>query len=251
MKQKKYDSLDVQIFPSRDEMGKTAAADAASCILSLLEKKQEINCIFAAAPSQNDFLDALVHMPSIPWNRINAYHMDEYVGLAQKSEASFSGFLDRSIFSKVPFNSVNFINGMNVPEEETKRYGLLLDAHKVDIVFMGIGENGHIAFNDPEVADFNDRETIKLVKLDEICRKQQVHDKCFPNLAAVPTHAFTVTIPALVRAPHLFCIVPTKLKAQAVKNALEGPISEKCPASILRRQPDAHMYLDADAAMFL
>ncbi|NLY07321.1 MAG: glucosamine-6-phosphate deaminase [Spirochaetales bacterium] len=251
MKTRKYSELKVKIYPDRTQMGAGAATDAAECIRMLLNKKDEINCVFAAAPSQNDFLAALVSDKSIDWTRINAYHMDDYVGLKQGSPQSFSGFLNNAIFSKVPFKSVNLLNGEADPETEARRYDHLLRTHKTDIVLMGIGENGHIAFNDPGVADFHDEKFVKIATLDEVCRMQQVHDKCFATIDDVPKSAFTVTVPGLMAADYHFCIVPTKLKACAVKKMLEGPISEDCPASILKTRCNARLYLDLDSASLL
>lgn len=251
MQARKYNELDVYIFENRTLMGEKAAVDAAECIKKVVAEKGEANCIFAAAPSQNDFLKALVADKTIPWEKVNAYHMDDYVGLEQGCEQSFSGFLKSHIFDLVPLKSVNLINGQNDQESESERYSKLLKEHKTDIVFMGIGENGHIAFNDPGVADFNDPKYVKVVKLDDKCRMQQVHDKCFPTFDDVPEKAFTVTITGLMAADYHFCIVPTKLKAPATKRMLEGPVSEECPATILRNRKNAKMYIDEDCAYLL
>lgn len=247
MIQKKYGEIALHIFDTREEMGNKAADDAAETILKVLQEKEFANCIFAAAPSQNEFLEAL-SQKSLPWNRINAFHMDEYVGFAIGSPQSFSGFLNRSIFNKVPFRTVNLINGLNEPQQECERYSALLEENPPDIVFMGIGENGHLAFNDPPVADFNDSKKVKTVFLDLACRTQQVNDKCFPTLEDVPVQAITLTIPALVSAPHLFCIVPGERKADATTAALTGEVNEKCPASILQLRKGCRMYIDKDCA---
>ena len=252
MKTFQKDLLTVNIYNTRSEMGKAAGADIKACILSLLEKKDTINMIFAAAPSQNEVLAALVADKAIPWQRINAYHMDEYIGLDSSAPQCFSNFLDRHIFSLVPFKSVNYIKSdATDPDAECARYSSLLSAAPTDIVVMGIGENGHIAFNDPPVANFSDTALVKPVKLDEICRQQQVNDGCFPKLDAVPHYAITLTVPALVAAPHLFCIVPATTKAWAVKETLSGSIDEHCPASILRTHPGAQLYLDSDSAALI
>ena len=178
--------------------------------------------------------------------------MDEYVGLGLEDEPAFSHFLTEAIFSKVPFKSINLINGKaESAEAEAERYSGLLNAIDVDITFMGIGENGHIAFNDPAFADFNDSKTVKIVELDDVCRMQQVHDGCFPSFDDVPKKAMTVTIPKLVSARKIFCIVPTDKKAEAVRNALTGPVATSCPASILRTVPGVSMYIDAAAASLL
>lgn len=247
MIERNYDKINLKIYDTRAEMGADGAREAAECIRMLLEKKEEINCIFAAAPSQNEFLASLLEQ-DIEWNRINAYHMDEYVGFEVGHPNSFNNFLCNAIFNKVPFKSVNLINGANDADEEVKRYGTLLDAAPTHITFMGIGENGHIAFNDPPVADFNDKMPIKKVKLDDICRNQQVHDGCFPTLADVPEYALTVTVPRLASSEYIFCIVPAATKHNATKATLTGPISEACPASILRRTDNVRMYIDMACA---
>ncbi|MDD7270581.1 MAG: 6-phosphogluconolactonase [Spirochaetales bacterium] len=245
MIEKKFDNINLFIFPTREEMGKKAADDAEICINKLLKNKSEINCVFAAAPSQNDFLAELVTR-NIEWNRINAFHMDEYVGFNIGHKNSFNYFLSNAIFSKVPFKSVNLIDGSK--KDEDKRYASLLENINIDITFMGIGENGHIAFNDPWVADFKDKKSVKIVKLDETCRMQQVHDGCFATIDDVPKEALTLTIPKLFSSNHIFCIVPTEKKHEATIKTLKGEISETCPASILRLHEDAKMYIDEACA---
>jgi glucosamine-6-phosphate deaminase len=248
MIQNKYDKVVVNIYDTREEMGEAAAREASLHIKKLLEDKEEINCMFAAAPSQNEFLVTLVKDQSIPWQRINAFHMDEYMGLEEGDNRSFRSFLNNALFNKVPFKNIYLINGENEPKMECERYEAIMKKHPLDIVFMGIGENGHIAFNDPPVADFKDPKNIKIVELEENCRMQQVHDKCFSTLEEVPNHAFTVTIPKLMEANHIFCIVPGSLKAQAIQDTLNGIISEACPASILRTHDNAKLFLDIDSA---
>lgn len=248
MKRSVYGEITVKISSTRGEMGRTAAADAAECLHALLEKKKEVNSVFAAAPSQIEFLEALQDQPGIEWERVNAFHMDEYIGLPPADRRSFSRFLTEAIFSKVPFRSVHLLNGTAEPQEECARYAELLRRYPVDVVFMGIGENGHIAFNDPPVADFEDTKLVKVVEMDHDCRMQQVHDGCFARLDDVPTHAITLTIPALLQAQNVFCIVPGARKAAALRDALTGPVSTACPASILRRKPGTILYADKDAA---
>lgn len=246
------DKLKVKIYENRRLMGEAAAKDIKATIGRLLLQKPEINMIFAAAPSQNDVLKALAEDKEIEWNRINAYHMDEYVGLDKDAPQGFGNFLKSRIFDLVPFKSVNYIDiSAPDPEREAERYGKLLQEHPTDIVVMGIGENGHIAFNDPPVADFNDGKWVKCVKLDEICRRQQVNDGCFASINEVPTHALTLTVPTLVKAPYLFCIVPAPTKAKAVYETLNGSIDEHCPASILRLQENAVLYLDDKSSALL
>ncbi len=250
MREFKVDKLNVKVMPNRDEMGKVAAADIYEKINELLRKKHEINMIFAAAPSQNDVLAHLIQYDDIEWNRINAYHMDEYIGLLpEDADKSFSRYLTDHIFCKVPFKSVNLINSTATDAEaECARYSRLLQENPTDIVIMGIGENGHIAFNDPWVAKFDDEQIVKVVPLDEVCRQQQVNDGCFPVIDRVPKQAMTLTCPTLTSPAYQFCVVPAKTKAVAVERTLEGDVSEECPATILRRLDGATLYLDADSS---
>ena len=248
----KKDLLNVNIYETREEMGNAAARDIKARILSLLQTRETINMIFAAAPSQNEVLYALATDKEIPWNRINAFHMDEYIGLSADAPQGFGNFLKEHIFGLADFKSVSYIDiTASDAEKECKRYAELLAKYPTDIVVMGIGENGHIAFNDPPVADFKDARGAKVVKLDEVCRNQQVHDGCFARLEEVPKYAITLTVPTLVSAPWLFCIVPAKTKANAVKECLTGEIGEHCPASILRLQEHAVLYLDKASASLL
>jgi len=244
-------NFSVRIFNDRESMGRAAADDAGDYMRKLLRAKDEINCIFAAAPSQNEFLKYLA-MQDIEWSRVNAFHMDEYIGLKKGDERLFASFLKERIFDRVQFKKVFYmeINEACV-DESIGKYEKLLEKYPVDIVFMGIGENGHIAFNDPHVADFGDEKTIKVVDLDEKCRIQQVHDGCFHSLEEVPEYAVTLTIPALMKARKIFCIVPSDTKAEAVKQAVLGEVAEKCPASILRKHGDAALYLDRESGKYL
>ena len=244
--------LEVRIFHTREAMGKEAAINVSDSIQRLLKQKEEINMIFAAAPSQSDFMKELIADKAIEWNRINAFHMDEYIGLEKEASQGFGNFLKRNLFDHVPLKSVHLINGQaDDPEEECKRYSTLLEQHPVDIVCLGIGENGHIAFNDPPVADFKDPKQVKVVELDMPCRQQQVNENLFKGIDLVPTHAITITIPGLLRGGEMFCMVPALNKAEAVNHTLNGEISEACPASILRTKKGAILYLDRDSASLL
>lgn len=246
------DLLTVNVYESRTEMGEAAAADIKACILSLLQTKETINMIFAAAPSQNEVLYALATDTEIPWNRVNAFHMDEYIGLSADAPQGFGNFLKEHIFGLADFKSVSYINvSASDAEAECERYAALLAKHPTDIVVMGIGENGHIAFNDPPVADFKDPKAVKPVELDEVCRNQQVNDGCFARLEDVPKTAITLTVPTLFAGDHLFCIVPARTKARAVKATLCDEINEKCPATVLRRHESAILYLDGDSSSLL
>lgn len=246
METRNYGGIRLTICETNEQMGKEAAGKAGEVMRELLEGQEYINCIFAAAPSQLTFLKYLAE-EEVDWKRVRGFHMDEYLGLGLGHPDSFNEFLSRNIFRKVPFASVERINGANRPEEECARYARLLKENPADIVFMGIGENGHLAFNDPP-ADFDDPCLVKTVRLDEVCRRQQVHDGCFPSLDAVPKYALTLTLPALTRAGHLFCMVPGETKAKAVAHALTGPVSRDCPASILQSVPECLMFTDREGA---
>ncbi len=242
------DKLTVKIFENRAKAGADAARDGANAIRELLAKQDYVNIIFAAAPSQNDTLAALFEEKDIDWTRCRAFHMDEYVGFPKEKEQSFGHYLYEHVFGKLPFAEVHYVNGANPdPENECIRYGELLTKYPTDIVFLGIGENAHIAFNDPWVADFNDPKRVKTVPLDETCRTQQVHDGCFPTLDDVPTHAFTLTIPSLTAAKVMICTVPAATKAEAVYNTVTQEISPDYPATIMRLHNNATMYCDSDS----
>ena len=246
------DLLKVNVYQSRDEMGSAAAADVKAAILRALEDKETINMIFAAAPSQNEVLANLANDKEIPWGRVNAFHMDEYIGLDKNAPQGFGNFLRDHIFGIAPFKSVNYIR-IDAPDAqaECQRYEELLRQNPVDIVVLGIGENGHIAFNDPPFADFEDKKLVKTVKLDEVCRNQQVNDGCFAKIDDVPTHALTLTVPALMSGKELYCIVPAKTKARAVFETLSGKVTPDCPASVLRTHANATLYLDPDSASLI
>jgi glucosamine-6-phosphate deaminase len=245
-------NLQVLKYADRATMGKAAAEMVSQKIRESLNQQQFVNMIFAAAPSQNEFLSALIGNETIDWERVNAFHMDEYIGLPENDQRTFASFLKEKIFGKLPFNTVNYINGNTAkPDAEGKRYAELLSKYPTDIICMGIGENGHIAFNDPHVADFNDPVKVKIVSLDEECRQQQVNDKCFDLLDEVPTHAITLTIPALMAAKYSYCMVPGEKKAKAVFNTLNAEVNEKCPATILRKHENALLFIDKDSGRLL
>jgi glucosamine-6-phosphate deaminase len=242
------DCLKVEVYANRNQLGEAAAHAVADKIKRLLLRTPgRIRMVFAAAPSQNEFLDTLKRIEGIDWPRITVFHMDEYIGLSKEAPQRFGTFLSRRLFDEVTPGMVHLINSSNDIDTECARYGKLLEEAPIDIVCLGIGENGHIAFNDPPVADFDEKPLIKSVELDRICRQQQVNDGCFDSFAVVPTHALTLTIPALFSGAHLFCIVPGPTKAAAVRATLNGPISTECPSSVLRRHPDCTLYVDTDS----
>jgi glucosamine-6-phosphate deaminase len=239
--------LRIRCFANSTTMSRAAAHDIAEEIRARLAVAAGVRMIFAAAPSQGEMIEALIAEPAIDWRRVTAFHMDEYIGLAAGAPQRFAVWLRERLFGRVPFAAVHPILPDPDPRAAAKRYAALLDTAPIDIVCLGIGVNGHIAFNDPPVADFADPEDVKIVELDAICRQQQVDDGCFPNVAAVPERAVTLTIPRLLRAEKLFCVVPGAHKRAAVRSALHGPIAADCPASVLRRHGDCILYLDAES----
>lgn len=235
-----------EIFATRQEMGTAAANAAADFLRRSLSEQEIVRVIFAAAPSQNEMLSALVKAEGIDWNRVEAFHMDEYIGLDAAAPQRFAKFLNDRLFTRLPFRAVHLIE----PEssEPVKHYEQLLKAASIDLVCLGIGENGHIAFNDPPVADFADPHWVKVVDLDDSCRQQQVNDGCFPTFDDVPKQAITLTIPALLSGRRLICTVPGLTKRQAVYRTLNDPISTACPATVLRNHASCTLFLDKDSA---
>ncbi len=244
--------LAVNIYANRVLMGEDAADMVCTTINNLHRQQAFVNIIFASAPSQNEFLAALTEKTIIDWRRVNAFHMDEYIELPEDDPRKFASYLKENLFDKLHFHTVNYING-NAADigTECSRYAALLAQYAPDIVCMGIGENGHIAFNDPPVADFDDPLMVKMVKLDAACRQQQINDGCFSNLSEVPAYAITLTVPALMAGKYIYCIVPGKKKAEAVYNTIHGEIIEKYPSTILRRHANAVLFLDKNSGALL
>ena len=247
MREIKKDKLQVNIYAGRPELGAAAAETLTARIAELLKTKEQVNIIFASAPSQNEFLAELLKK-DIEWGKINAFHMDEYIGLHPDAPQGFGNFLKDRLFSNVTCRTVNYLNGNTDPQEECKRYSDLLIKYPTDIVCLGIGENTHLAFNDPHVADFNDPLIVKVVDLDQDCRVQQVNDGCFSTIDEVPTHALTITMPALFKSTYAIAIVPGKFKANAIDHTINSEISEKYPSTILRRHDHAILFIDEDSA---
>jgi len=247
IKERLVDRLKVRVYADRKELGAAAGLAVAERMRDLLSKQAGVRMIFAAAPSQNEFLETLVAQDGIDWSRVTAFHMDDYIGLAPDAPQRFSRFLQDRLFDLVRPGVVHLIDVSSAIEAECERYGRLLREAPIDIVCLGIGENGHIAFNDPPVADFDDPAIVKPVELDDACRTQQVNDGCFPTFDAVPTHALTLTIPTMLSGTHLYCMVPGPTKRNAVTETLNGPISTACPATVLRRHPDCTLFVDSDS----
>ncbi len=247
----KKDLLRWEVYANRKLMGRAAALAVAQKIREIVAEKREVNIIFASAPSQEEFLAELARIPGLEWFKVNAFHMDEYIGLPEKAPQRFSVFLKERLFDKVRPGRVFYIDGNNDPEVECYRYSELLKKYPVDISCMGIGENGHLAFNDPPVADFNDPVLVKKVLIDMASRFQQVHDGCFAKVEDVPEFALTLTIPALLQASFAIAVVPGTTKREAIKRIICEEISEKCPATILRRHPNSILFLDRESAALL
>ncbi len=243
------DNLRVEIFEKTEDMGEASASFVAGKLKAAIDERGYANIIFGTGASQYPFLNALFKK-KIDWGKINLFHLDEYIGLSDQHPASFRKFLRELIADKLKPKNVYYLNGDSSDmKAEIKRYEGLLKSNPVDVACLGIGENGHIAFNDPAVADFNDPEYLKVVEMDEACRKQQVGEGWFPTINHVPEKAVTLTITAIMDCKALSCSVPDERKSDAVSNSLTGEIRTSCPASILRKHNDAHLFLDRFAAM--
>jgi len=230
-------------------MGLAAGTEAARLIKHILNQQKRATVVLAAAPSQDETLAALAADGEVDWQRVTALHMDEYVGLPADAPQTFGAYLRRQIFERANPGAVYYLEGSARDlKVEIERYSRLIVENPIDLVCAGIGENGHLAFNDPGVADFVDIALVKQVDLDLQCRQQQVNDGCFESLSAVPKQALTLTIPALMSARWIVCSVPGNLKARIVYQTLYGPITESVPATVLRTHPRAQLFLDLEAA---
>lgn len=238
--------MDVTVAPSRAELGQRAARDIGVAMRERLRQQDHLRVILAAAPSQSEMLAALQHEPGIDWSRVTAFHMDEYIGLAEDAPQRFANWLRKEFTDHVPLARFESINPGSDPAEACRAYASLLSQSPIDFVLLGIGTNGHLAFNDPP-ADLNDPLPVKVVTLDAMCREQQVLDGCFATIDDVPRRAITLTIPTLLRGHALFCCVPGRHKRAAVQAALHAPISGECPATALRTHPYCRLYLDQES----
>lgn len=247
-----FDQLPVSVYATNEALGAAVAAEAAEVIRAAVAARGVANIILATGNSQLTFLAALRETPDLPWGAVNIFHMDEYINLPAGHPASFPAFLRRHILDAVAPKAFYPVPGEAADlNAACREYEALLRAHPADLCALGIGENGHIAFNDPPYADFDDPVWVKPVALDERSRRQQVNEGHFRSLDEAPTRAITLTIPALLAAGRLLCIVPEARKAEAVARSLCGPITEDCPGSILRRTPHARLFLDSESAALL
>jgi len=243
--------MNVEIFDSGLSLGKAAAADAAACIREAISKRGHAHLIAATGTSQFEFLDALVLEPDLDWKQVTFFHLDEYVGLPETHPASFRKYLRERIVDRVNPGAFHFINSdAAAPESECDRLGKLISLQPIDAAFVGIGENGHLAFNDPP-ADFKTAEPYLIVKLDDHCRKQQVGEGWFSSLDEVPQRAISMSIQQILKARHVICVVPERRKAKAVRDCLELEVNPMRPASILQTHDSTTIYLDRESASLL
>jgi glucosamine-6-phosphate deaminase len=239
----------IRVLPDPDAVAGAAASDAAAIVHDAVAAKGHAAVMFASGNSQLAFLDRLTTDATLPWPSVTGFHMDEYVGIACDNPASFARYMRERIVDRTAIATFHMLDGTAPPNEECVRYGGLLATHPLDLCVLGIGENGHLAFNDPPVADFDDPVPVKVVELDDACRRQQVGEGHFPEIAAVPATAITVTIPALVRAARLIVLAPDARKAAPVAAAFTGPVTTACPASILQTTAHATVYLEPASAV--
>ncbi|NOX63236.1 MAG: glucosamine-6-phosphate deaminase [Chloroflexi bacterium] len=243
--------MDIHLYPDKKSLSEAAAQHVGRRINQAIGQRGEASIIVGAGASQVDFLASLRDLTDVDWTKVVIFHLDEYLGIPEDHPASFRRFLKERLFDHLPFASVHLLAGDAAdPMQECARYAGLLAERVIDVACIGIGENGHLAFNDPP-ADFDTDALVHIVTLDRTCRQQQVNEGHFPSIEAVPPQALTLTIPAILAAQAISCVVPEKRKAPAVQCALEGPLSPHCPASILRQHSDCTLFLDHDSASLL
>jgi glucosamine-6-phosphate deaminase len=251
-RQFKVDDLPVQVYGSLEDLATDAALEVNRILRGALHEKGSAAVILATGNSQIQFLKKLIALEGVDWKKVTLFHMDEYLGIDAGHKASFRRYLRERVETLVQPKVFHYIEGdVDLPLEECDRYESLLRAQPIDLCCLGVGENGHLAFNDPPVARFDDKRFIKLVKLDHECKMQQVREGHFPSLDAVPPYAFTLTIPALCSARRMICVAPEKRKARAIKDALHGPIATSCPASFLRKQKHCALLVDQESVSLL
>ena len=246
------DSLPVLVFETENDMATNVAHTVHDYLVATINQQGQAAAILATGNSQIQFLQKLADLGGIDWSKMTLFHMDEYLGVDDNHPACFRRYMRERVESRVKPKAFHYLGG-DAPEPiaECERYESLLKKHSIDLCCMGVGENGHIAFNDPPVADFEDDRLVKIVELDVACRMQQVNEGHFPDLETVPKYALTLTIPALCSAKKIICVAPEERKSKPVKALIEGPISTDCPASYLRTQPQATLYVDKDSTKLL
>lgn len=244
-------AVEVHVYPDKPTLSQAAADFVSQRLVEALRQRGEANIVLATGASQYDFLAALRQRQDVDWSNVTAFHLDEYLQLSPAHPASFRRYLNERFFNYVELKAVHLLAGdAPDPQAEIARYTALLADHPIDVACIGIGENGHLAFNDPP-ADFETQSKVLVVNLDEACRRQQVGEGHFPDLDAVPPQALSMSIPAILEAKTISCVVPDRRKAEAVRCALEGPITPDCPASALRRHAHCRLFLDEESASLL
>ena len=241
--------MDIFIADNKMEMGTYAARLGAKLIRDSLAQNEFVNIIVATGASQFEMLDALVKA-DLDWSRIRGFHLDEYLDLPKEHPASFRKYLKERLVDKVPLNEFYYVNGQHEPQAECLRLGQLITQHPITVAFVGIGENGHLAFNDPP-ADFNTDQPFIVVDLDQACRTQQLNEGWFESLSEVPTKAISMSIKQILKSKHIICTVPDERKAEAVVKSLEGEVTPLVPASVLQTHPQVYMCLDRQSASLL
>lgn len=245
----RVDALNVEIHPDSESAGRAAAHTASESLRKLAAEWKNIGVVFATGASQLDTLRAMVTECEVPWSRVNGFHLDEYIGLDETHAASFRHYLRDNLTQRVTMREFNEINGSaGDPESVCREYAAALRRAEPQLCLLGVGENGHLAFNDPSEADFHDPKSMKVVTLDEECRQQQAAEGWFETTEDVPSRALTLTIPTIFQIPRLIASVPGSRKAHIIRRTLQEPISTDCPATILRRHPAATLYLDLESA---
>jgi glucosamine-6-phosphate deaminase len=241
--------MDITICPDKAALGATAARDGAAKILEAVADRGSADIIVATGASQFEMLEALAATPDLPWEKVAVFHLDEYVGLPVTHPASFRRYLWERFHRKLPrpVRAFHYLDAESDPERECARASALISSVAVDVAFIGIGENGHVAFNDPP-ADFETESPYLIVKLDDACRRQQLGEGWFPTFDDVPDRAVSMSVKQILKSRHIVCTVPDERKAEAVRNAVRGPVTPGVPASALQRHPSCHLYLDPPAA---
>jgi len=240
----------IKVFNNKREMAKVAAEQAASILREAIQDQGKARLIAATGAAQFQFLEVLTGLPGIDWTKVEMFHLDEYIGLPESHPASFRKFLKERLIDKTGITQHHLLNGDEDPAQVTREVGAHLASAPIDVAFVGIGENGHLAFNDPP-ADFETEEPYLVVTLDEACRRQQLGEGWFPTFEDVPKRAISMGIRQILKAKKIVCFVPDARKANAVKACFEGEISPLAPASILRTHPDTTVYLDVNSATLL
>ena len=242
--------MQLRIFEDRNSLGQAAAAQAAAAIQHAIEQHGKARIIGASAASQFEFLEALTATPNIDWPRVELFHLDEYIGLPMTHPASFCKFLQDRLIAKTGLTRYHFLDGEKDPAEVVRHISDAISAAPIDVAFVGIGENGHLAFNDPP-ADFETEHPFIVVNLDDACRRQQVGEGWFANLEAVPTRAISMSVRQVLKSREILAIVPGPKKAQAIAACFNGQVTPSAPSSILRTHPNATIYLDRESAALL